>query len=367
MSEGEMSINDEFKIAVLPGDGIGIEVMGVCLDVLAHVQAKIGGFSLANEILPCGAGHYLDTGTDLPDETFKKAEEADAVLLGAMGLPDVRRADGTEINPQLDFRIEFELFAGVRPVKVLPGIPAALTESRAADIDMVVIREQTEGLFIDIRAEKSENNLEVANRCLITRPGTERVTDFAFDLARRRKAEGGKGTVTCVDKANVLSSMAFFRKIFDERAALNSDITGEHAYIDIMAHNLVRRPWDYDVMVMENLFGDIVSDLTAALIGGMGVAPSADLGLKHGVFQPCHGTAPDIAGQGIANPTAMLLSAALMLDWLGDKHDHEKCKMAGKVLEEAVQQGYALGTIKSAEFGGSDGTVAISETIKKLI
>lgn len=362
-----MSINDEFNIAVLPGDGIGVEVMDACLHVLQHLQAKVGGFSLITETLPCGAGHYLEVGTDLPDETMRTAQDADAVLLGAMGLPDVRRADGTEINPQLDFRIEFELFAGVRPVKVLPGIPAALTDPRAADIDLVVIREQTEGLFIDIREEKAENDDEVADRCLITRPGTERVVDFAFNLARRRKLQGGKGLVTCVDKANVLSSMAFFRKVFDERAAQNTDIELDHAYIDITAHNLVRRPWDYDVMVMENLFGDIVSDLTAALIGGMGVAPSADLGLKHGVFQPCHGTAPDIAGQGIANPTAMLLSAALMLDWLGEAHDHLMCREAGQILESAVKQGYALGRIKSAEFFGSDGTESIAATVKELI
>jgi 3-isopropylmalate dehydrogenase len=362
-----MPTNDEFKIAVLPGDGIGVEVMEVCLDILRHVQAKVGGFSLVTETLPCGAGHYLEAGTDLPDETFRKAQDADAVLLGAMGLPDIRRADGTEINPQLDFRIEFELFAGVRPVKGLPGIPAALTDPRAADIDMVVIREQTEGLFIDIRADKAQNDQEVADRCLITRPGTERVVDFAFNLARRRKQEGGMGKVTCVDKANVLSSMAFFRKVFDERAAQNAEIDADHSYIDITAHNLVRRPWDYDVMVMENLFGDIVSDLTAALIGGMGVAPSADLGAKHGVFQPCHGTAPDIAGQGIANPTAMLLSAALMLDWLGETHDHAMCKEAARLLEGAVKQGYASGRIHPAEFGGSGGTESIAATVKSLI
>ena len=135
--------------------------------------------------------------------------------------------------------------------------------------------------------------------------------------------------VTCVDKANMFAAFGFFRDIFDERAALNTDIEADYCYVDAMALNLVRRPWDYDVIVTENLLGDILSDLGAGLMGGMGMAPSADIGAKHAVFQPCHGTAPDIAGMGKANPTAMILSAAMMLDWLGRCHEVPACIAAG--------------------------------------
>ena len=361
-----MARNNEFRIATLPGDGIGVEVMDACLEVLGAVERKVGGFRLIHEPHAAGAVCYQETGTDLPDSTYRAAEEADAVLLGAMGLPDVRKADGTEINPQLDLRTGLELYAGVRPIKSMPGVPSALSDERAKTIDMVVIREQTEGLFIDIRAPRPESDTEVSDRCLITRTGTERLSDFAFRLAAERN-KGGAPRVTCVDKANVLHSMAFFRKVFDERAAAFPDVAADHAYIDALALNMVRNPWDYDVMVMENLLGDIISDLTAGLVGGMGLAPSADLGDKHGLFQPCHGTAPDIAGRGLANPIAMFLSAAMMLDWLGERYGHESCVTAAGVLNQAIEDGFASGQIQPAEFGGPHGTVEITKAVLERI
>ncbi len=151
----------------------------------------------------------------------------------------------------------------------------------------------------------------------ITRAGTERLFDFAFRLARQRKRRrANPAVVTCVDKANVFASMAFFRGSSRSAPSAFPDIAADHAYVDAMALNLVRKPWEYDVLVTENMFGDILSDLAAGMIGGMGMAPSADIGDKHALFQPAHGTAPDIAGKGKANPTAMILSAAMMLDWL---------------------------------------------------
>ena len=357
-----MPTNNEFRIAVLPGDGIGAEVTAACLEVLQALETKVGGYRLASAHHDAGAVCYQEKGTDLPDETFRASEEADAVLLGAMGLPDVRKKDGTEITPQRDLRFQLELYAGVRPIKAMKGVPPSLADPRAADIDMVIIREQTEGLFIDIRAPRPQSDVEVSDRCLITRKGTERVVDFTFDLARKRGKDGAP-RVTCVDKANVLHSMAFFRKVFDERAAAHDDVAADHAYIDALALNLVRKPWDYDVMVAENLLGDIISDLTAGLIGGMGLAPSADLGDDHGLFQPCHGTAPDIAGQGLANPVAMFLSAAMMLDWLGERHGHGPCLDAAAVLNRAIEDGFASGDIRPAEFGGPDGTAAITKAV----
>jgi 3-isopropylmalate dehydrogenase len=169
--------------------------------------------------------------------------------------------------------------------------------------------------------------------------------------------------VTCVDKANVFASMAFFRKVFDERAAGFPEVRADHHYVDAMALDLVRKPWEFDVLVMENLFGDILSDLGAGLVGGMGMAPCGEIGERHGLFQPSHGSAPDIAGQDLANPTAMLLSAALMLDWLGARHGLAAASEAAGVLERAIAAGYVSGAIRPVEQGGRQGTRAVARAV----
>ncbi len=174
--------------------------------------------------------------------------------------------------------------------------------------------------------------------------------------------------MTCIDKANVLGSFVFFRKVFAERAAENPDIEADYAYVDATALNMIRGPWAFDVLVTENMFGDILSDAGAALMGGMGIAPSADIGARHAMFQPCHGSAPDIAGSGKANPTAMFLSAALMLDWLGERLGIEACREAGAELERAVQAAFASGNLRPVEMGGASGlkeiTAAVTEALE---
>lgn len=177
---------------------------------------------------------------------------------------------------------------------------------------------------------------------------------------------GSKGAVLCVDKANVFKSFAFFRKIFDERALLNSDVQAGHAYVDAVALNMVRRPWEFDVLVTENMFGDILSDLGAGLIGGMGFAPSADIGENHAVFQPRHGTAPDIFGQRKANPTAMFLSAAMMLDWLAQKLGRDDARAAADIIRTAVDQVYLDG-LRPYETRGSAGTFQITRAVLTAI
>ena len=177
---------------------------------------------------------------------------------------------------------------------------------------------------------------------------------------------GSEGRVTCVDKANVFASFAFFREIFDEVAEEFTNLQAEHAYVDATALNLVLKPWTFDVMVTENMFGDILSDLSAGLIGGMGMAPSADIGDEHAVFQPCHGSAPDITGHGLANPTAMILSGAMMLDWLGRRHSEPSAMKAARLIEAAVDDAFASG-LKSIEFGGEDGTVAIATAVESAL
>ncbi len=352
----------KFTIALMPGDGIGPEIVPPCFEVLEAAAAKVGGFSLEGITIEAGAAYYQKTGDGFPEAHFEQAKAADAILLGAMGLPDIRYADGREIAPQLELRERLDLYAGVRPVKVYPGIPAVLASPKYKDIDFVLIRESTEGLF----AFRTEGSIKdgVAQEVLqMTRKGCERIFDFSFKLAQRRKERGGKNLVTCVDKANVFRSFKFYRDIFVEKAQEFHDVNVDYCYIDAMALNMVKRPWDYDVMVMENQFGDILSDLGAGLMGGLGMAPSADIGDKHAVFQPCHGSAPDIMGQDKANPLATFLSGVLMLEWLADVHACPEAAKAAELIEAAIAKALADGQIMPYEFGGTSGTKEITQAV----
>lgn len=353
----------EFHIAVFPGDGIGHEVMEPCLRLLDAVASRVGGFTLRFDTQEAGAELYRRTGIALPEVAMTAAEAADAILLGAMGLPSVRYPNGTEVAPHLDFRERFQLYAGVRPVRITPGAPVPLVDARARNIDCVLVRESTEGLFAARTLSRREGDNAVYDTMRITRPTCERLFDFSFRLARARKRQGHPGRVTCVDKANVLPAMAFFRQIFLERAELHKDIAADCAYVDAVALRLVRAPWEYDVLVTENMFGDILSDLGAGLMGGMGMAPSADIGERHAVFQPCHGTAPDIVGKGLANPVAMFLSAAMMLEWLADKHGVPSCQHAAALIRSAVDAAFRDGGLVPVEYGGKSGTAVITERV----
>jgi 3-isopropylmalate dehydrogenase len=359
-----MALSD-YDIAVLPGDGIGTEVTEAALDVLRVLAPRLGR-RFATTVHPAGAGHYRATGVALPEPTLEACRRAHATLFGAMGLPDVRSADGTEVIPQLDIRFALDLFAGVRPIRTWPGLPVPLADPRAAQIDLVLVRENTEGLF-HARGRGMLDGDTARDTMQITRRGTARVCDFAFELARQRRAQGRQGRVTNVDKANVFTSMAFWRRVFDERARAHPDIATEHAYVDAMALNLVLRPWAYDVLVAENMFGDILSDLIAALVGGMGMAPSADIGEHHALFQPAHGTAPDIAGRGIANPSAMLLSLAMMLDWLAVRHADRALADGARAIERALQNAFAEGAVRPFDFGGRSGTAEIVRAVKERL
>ncbi len=364
-------MGNEFRVVVLPGDGIGTEVMSACLAVLEALQGGGDGWRLRFEHHPGGAQCWADTGSALPQASMQAARGADAILFGAMGLPTVRYPDGTEIAPQLELRDELDLYAGVRPIRAIAGVPLPLADPRAAQIDLVIVREQTEGWFYgrlrpDALPPAGEDEAFDLGR--ITRAGSQRLFEFSFALAARRRArQPGKGRVTCVDKANVHRGLALMNRVFWEVAARHRDLAADHCYVDAMALNLVRRPWDYDVLATENQFGDILSDLGAALVGGMGMAPSADVGDHHGLFQPSHGSAPDIAGQGKANPTAMLLSAAMMLDWLAERHGVPTLAAAAGQLEAAVDRVYAERRIRPFEFGGADGTAAIARAVIDML
>ncbi|GAB1622344.1 isocitrate/isopropylmalate dehydrogenase family protein [Agarivorans albus] len=355
-----------FEITVFPGDGIGIEITPACLALIQAAIDKVGGLKLNFTSFEAGANYYQQHGIALPEQAMEHAKNSDATLLACMGMPSIRYPDGREIAPQLELRESLDLFAGVRPVKTLPGIPLPLEDARGKQLDFVLIRESTEGLFasresFSINGSGSEEFATDTQK--ISRKGCERLFEFAFSLAKQRKGLGYKGEVTCVDKANVLGSFYYMRQIFDEVAANHPSLAASHIYVDAAALQLVRQPWQFDVMVTENMFGDILSDLGAGLMGGMGMAPSADIGERHAVFQPCHGSAPDIIGQGKANPTAMFMSAAMMLNWLGLQHQSSDIQQAGRFIDKAIELAYASGEILPYELGGSDGTEAITNKV----
>ncbi len=360
----------DFQVAVIHGDGIGVDVTNAAIAVMDAAVERIGGFTLSYENLPAGANYFAEFGRDMAQGAEEAAGQADAILLGAIGMPSIRHEDGTEIAPHLRLREIFQLYAGVRPVKAYPNTPRRLADPKAADIDLVVLRESTEGLFYSA-ATHGRNNIandsEVCETLRITRSTTEKLHDFAFRLARKRKERGGTGKVTCVDKANVFQSMAFFRKIFDERAAGFPDIERGYNYIDAQALDLIRKPWEFDVLVMENMFGDIISDLSAGLVGGMGMASCGEIGDEHGLFQPAHGSAPDIAGQDKANPLAAILSGALLLDYLSERGDNPRSAEAAQLIEASVHEAFASDLIRPIEFGGDMGTRAVANAVVDVV
>ncbi|MEM6677950.1 MAG: isocitrate/isopropylmalate family dehydrogenase [Pseudomonadota bacterium] len=348
------------RVAVFEGDGIGPEVMAPTLRLLeSAVEGR--GLSFDWQILPAGAEHYRQTGQSLPATSLASARAADAILLSAMGLPEMRYPDGTEISPQIELRKALGLFAGLRPVVDL-GVDGPLGAA-GRGLDFVILRESTEGLFASHGRGTVETG-EARETLRITRRTSEKLFDFAFNLAACRRAEGaGPGRVTCVDKANVFRAFAFFRSIFEERATHHPGIETQATYVDAAALQMVTQPHTFDVLVTENMFGDILSDLGAGLVGGLGVAPSADIGDEHALFQPCHGSAPDIAGQGVANPIAMILSGAMMLDWLGHQRRFEPAREASRAIRAAVTSVVSTGRALTPDLGGRSSTTAMADAI----
>ena len=351
-------MSHRFKIAVLAGDGIGPEVVAEGIKVLHAVEATLPDVRFECVPHSVGAGEYLRSGDPLPPATLERIQDADAILLGAMGLPDVRWPSGVEMTPQIDLREKLDLYNGVRPIRLhhaahspLKGFGPAAGE-RA--IDFVIVRENCEGLFSERLTPRPGGRDFETDTMKITRRGAERICRAAFKLAQRRRR-----SCTLVDKANVLPSMAFLRKIFDEVARDFPEVKTDRVYVDAMALFLVQRPHTFDVMVTENMFGDILSDLAAGLIGGMGMAPSADIGDEYAVFQPSHGTAPTIAGLGIANPIATILSVAMMLEGLG----HADTLRGARLIERTVERVLADPANRTTDLGGKVTTAQMGSLI----
>jgi 3-isopropylmalate dehydrogenase/methanogen homoisocitrate dehydrogenase len=303
-----------YDIAVIPGDGIGPEVMEVTLELLNILDVSLN-FTEAHAGCEC----YDRTGTTIPEETIQIARQADATLFGAVTTVPGQRSGILALRKALD------LYANVRPVKSYPGVPSVY-----GDLNMVIIRENTEGLYSGMEEETPEGATALR---VITEQAAERICKFAFDYAKIT----GRGKVTAVHKANVLKKTdGIFKDTFYNVARNYQGIELDDRYVDATAMFLITKPHMFDVIVTTNLFGDILSDEGAGLVGGLGLAPSANIGEKNGLFEPVHGSGPDIAGQGISNPSAMILSAVMMLNYLKEYGEAQRLEKAvSEVLNEA--------------------------------
>ena len=349
-----------YKIAVLPGDGIGREIISEVSRVMIEAVGSVDNMELEFNEFECGGEYFLKTGREWSEEAEAYAKtEADAILLGGIGAkgPDgniVRRPDGNlaGYSVVIGLRQELDLYANVRPVKLFEGVPTPLAGKGPNDIDMVIVRENTEGLYIPAHGRITESDRDVAfDLRLITAKGSERIARYAFELAKARNGAPADRVkrVTCVDKSNLLAGCQLFREYYDKIGENYKEVTKDYAYVDAWTLLAIRKPEFYDVVVAPNAFGDIISDLGAALVGGLGVAPSANIGDEHAVFEPVHGSAPDIAGTGQANPIAALLSAAMMLEWLGKKFDDDVPMKTAGWIRDAIEEVLRDGKIRTPD------------------
>ncbi len=360
---------NKYAIAGLPGDGTGPEVYGQALRTLSAAQEQVGGFALDVQTYDAGVGQYQKTGCAITEEVYRDCEAADAIFMGAIGQPRDEALtldkNGTEVSGQVMFKLRFglDLFAGVRPIKLYPGVPSALAGHDA--IDFVVLRESCEGLFASYNGGIICRDYVATDTQVITRMGAEKISDYAFQLAQSRngRLRDGKKLVTCADKGNVFRSFAFLRRVFAEVAQKYAGgVAAENLMIDALALKLVQHPEDFDVIMFENMHGDIMSDMAAAFVGGMGMAPSGDIGWEHAMFQPAHGTAPTIAGKGIVNPTAAILSGKMMLEWLGKRHSDAALLRAAALIDQAVTNTFAAG-VRTTDIAGNASTAQFTNEV----
>lgn len=357
-----------YDIVTIDGDGIGPEV---CQSAIAVLREAVGD-RLRFQPRDGGAAHYAKTGQVLPEDTYRACRDSHAILHGAAGLPGITYPDGTEVGNDLHLQLRFrlDLYANVRPIRLYRGVRSVLADRGPGSIDYVIVRENTEGLYASRGAGTNLRGEVCTDTLVVTRKGVERVAKFSFELARRRRGapRDGKRRVTVCDKANILRSYAFFRAVCNEVAANFPDVEIDYAYADAITVHMLKKPDFFDVIVAENMFGDIISDLGAGTAGGLGIAPSAELGDGRGLFQGAHGSAPDIAGQDLASPVATILSGALMLRWLADRHGDEALRTGADRIERAVEDVLAAGESVPRDLGGqarcSEMTTAICRALK---
>jgi 3-isopropylmalate dehydrogenase len=363
---------DSYYIVALPGDGIGPEVLNQALRVL-RAAGELFQIDFRIEEIPCGGHYYAEHETEWPEGSFEKCEMADAVLLGAVG----HEVDGKTVftkpgkpypEPQLagfaqviGNRQKLDLYANVRPVKLYAGVKHKIHGElkqvwEPGKVDYVVIRENTEDAYT---GETNEIDGGRITPIKITRRATERVVRYAFNLARRRNKQL---KVTCVDKSNIIGAHRFFRDVFREVGQKEfPDLKLDYAYVDAFCQWQIRNPEWYDVVVGPNLVGDVVSDNGATTAGGLGLAVGGNIGDEHAMFEPIHGSAPKHAGKDKANPLAAILSAQMMLDWLGTRHEDQRLTRAAEKVEAAVEDLLREGTTLTYDLIGEEKASRCSE------
>lgn len=336
----------KYRIALIRGDGIGPEQVEAALPLLEKLQEFLG-LSLEIVEAKAGDGCFEELGTPLPEETIDILKNSHACLKGPVG--------ETAADVIVKLRQLFDLYANVRPARSLPNVP-----SLKPGIDLVIVRENTEGLYKGCEFEFDD--IAVGLR-IITRRGCERIARYAFELARRRRKK-----LVAVHKANVMRrTCGLFAKVCREISKDYQDVSYSEMYVDAAAMNLIRKPEEFDVIVTTNMFGDILSDEAAQVVGGLGLAPAANIGDDYAIFEPVHGCAPDIAGKGVANPTSLILSAAMMLDWLGEKYSDDKCVQASTMLNKAVEEALRAGRALTPDLGGRASTKEFGNEVARIL
>lgn len=350
-----------YRLAVMDGDGIGPEVIESVRTVLQVVNGLEPDLELTQVELPIGLAAYDASGTTLPDTTLTELERCDGWILGPLTTHLYRGA--AMPNPSAVLRKRYELFANIRPAKSLNGVA-----SLRSDVDVVVVRENTEGFYADRNLLEGTGELKpdqntVLSVRVVTRRACERLARAGFELARRRRSH-----VTLVHKANVLRlGCGLFLETCHQVASEYPDVQVDDFHVDAFAMHLVMRPYDFDVIVTTNLFGDVLSDLSAGLIGGLGLAPGLNAGDGRAMAQAVHGSAPDIAGRGQANPIASILSLSMLLDWLGTTHSDSAATRASIRLNTAVESVLAAAEVKTPDLGGSASTTDMTDAIVNAI
>jgi tartrate dehydrogenase/decarboxylase / D-malate dehydrogenase len=352
----------KYRIAVIPGDGIGKEVLPEGVRVLEKA-AKRHGFELQLDWFDfASCDYYMKHGRMMPEDWKAKIGKHDAIFFGAVGMPKLVPDHISLWGSLILFRREFDQYVNLRPVKLMPGVACPLVGRKPGDIDFYVVRENTEGEYSSIggRMFPGTDREFVVQETVMTRTGVDRVLKFAFELAKSRP----KKHLTSATKSNGISiTMPYWDERVEEMAKAYPDVTWDKYHIDILTANFVLHPDWFDVVVASNLFGDILSDLGPACTGTIGIAPSGNINpdrLFPSVFEPVHGSAPDIAGQGIANPIGQIWSGAMMLEHLGEKK-------AGAEIVTAIERVLAERTLRTKDLGGNADTVACGKAVEQAI
>lgn len=359
-------MNNKFNIAAIPGDGIGNEVMPEGIRVIKAASERCGININIETFNWASCDYYLEHGEMMPEDWKSKLSKFDAIYFGAVGWPDKVPDHISLWGSLLKFRREFDQYVNMRPVKLFPGVPCPLTGRNKGDIDFLIIRENTEGEYSTLggRAFEGTEHEFVIQESIFTRRGVDRILRYAFEKAQSRERK----KLTAATKSN---GMAISMPYWDERVAAMSlnypDISWDKQHIDILCARFVLQPDRFDVVVASNLFGDILSDLGPACAGTIGIAPSANINPERtfpSLFEPVHGSAPDIFGLNIANPVAMIWSGAMMLDFLGDGQG--ACREAHDLIMKAIEHVIAVGDV-TRDLGGSASTQSVGDAIAKAI